>query len=220
LSWTLHERILWGAQLVLVILAYAGIMLVISLLKKIERQTRYAETAAEAAATSAQAALLHAQAVMHAERPWLLITAEPLPCEENSFRVMATNRGRAPARVVTTTVRTLIAVDEEHLPASPEYTDKTAEEPLIPLILLPGESTLIKTFCRGDVRMFCNSEEEFKRLENWEEKLFLLGKIVYRNLAAPAGDPLHETNWCCWHIHGRRNSGLVVAGPAAYNMHT
>jgi hypothetical protein len=56
--WTLHEKISWAANLVLVILGYAGIMMAISLLKKIDRQTAYAEAAAEAAAASAQAALV------------------------------------------------------------------------------------------------------------------------------------------------------------------
>ena len=77
LTWELHEKIAWAANLVLVILGYAGILLAISLLKKIDRQTGYAETAAEAAAASAQAALLNAQAVMHSERPWILISVEP-----------------------------------------------------------------------------------------------------------------------------------------------
>ena len=37
------------------------------------------ETAATAAAESAQAALLHAQAILHAERPWMLVTVAPSP---------------------------------------------------------------------------------------------------------------------------------------------
>src|ERR1035441_3149347 len=72
--WSLHEQIAWAANLVLVLLGYVGIMMAVSLLKKIARQTAYAETAADAAATSAQAAMLSAQAVLHSERPWILIT--------------------------------------------------------------------------------------------------------------------------------------------------
>jgi len=49
--WSLHEQIAWAANLVLVLLGYVGIMMAVSLLKKITRQTAYAETAADAAAT-------------------------------------------------------------------------------------------------------------------------------------------------------------------------
>jgi hypothetical protein len=219
-SWSLHERILWAANLVLVLVAYAGILLALSLLKKIERQTGYAETAATAAATSAQAALLNAQAVIHAERPWILISVEPSRSKENSFTVTATNRGRTPARIVATAERTRIAIDEARLPGTPEYGNEEPKPPRLPIILLPGESTDIKPFGRDDVKGLCDSEERFKRIEAWEEKVFLYGKLVYQDLVSPADSQLHETNWCCWYIHGRQNSGLILAGPAEYNLHT
>jgi hypothetical protein len=205
---------------VLVLVAYAGILLALSLLKKIERQTGYAETAATAAATSAQAALLNAQAVIHAERPWILISVEPSRSKENSFTVTATNRGRTPARIVATAERTRIAIDEARLPGTPEYGNEEPKPPRLPIILLPGESTDIKPFGRDDVKGLCDSEERFKRIEAWEEKVFLYGKLVYQDLVSPADSQLHETNWCCWYIHGRQNSGLILAGPAEYNLHT
>jgi hypothetical protein len=39
-------------------------------------------------------------------------------------------------------------------------------------------------------------------------------------LIAPADSQAHETNWCYWYIHGRHKSGLVIAGPPEYNLHT
>ena len=218
--WSLHDKILWGAYLVLAIVGYAGIMLAISLLRKIDRQTGYAEVAADAAAASAQAALLNAQAVIHAERPWILITVEPSRSIENSFTIMATNRGRTPGTIIATADETLIAIDEKHLPVTPGYKDQKPGPPLAPIILLPGEFTALKQFCRDDVKGLCDSEERFKRIETWEEKVFLYGKVIYRDLIAPSGDQVHETNWCCWYIHGRQNSGLVIAGPLEYHLHT
>jgi hypothetical protein len=218
--WSLHERILWAADLVLVLVAYAGILLALSLLKKIERQTVCAETAATAAATSAQAALLNAQAVIHAERPWILISVEPSRSKENSFTVTATNRGRTPARIVATAERTRIAIDEARLPVTSDYNGEEPKPPRVPIILLPGESTAIKPFGRDEVKGLCDSEERFKRIEAWEERVFLYGKLVYRDLIAPADSQIHETNWCCWYIHGRQNSGLILAGPAEYNLHS
>jgi hypothetical protein len=216
----LHEQITWAANLVLVILGYVGIMMAVSLLKKIDRQTGYAETAAEAAAASSHAALMTAQAILHAERSWILISVEPSPSAENSFTIMASNRGRTPARIIETTERTRIAVDEEHLPSTPEYTDEKQDAPFTPIILLPGESTAIKRFCRDDARGLCDSEERYRRVETWEEKIFLYGKVTYKDLTAPTDNQAQETSWCCWYIHGRQNSGLVVAGPPEYNTHT
>jgi hypothetical protein len=218
--WLMHERIAWGANIVLAIVGYVGIMLALSILKKIERQTCSAETAAGAAAVSAQAALLNAQAIIDAERPWLLISVEPSMGQENTFIVMVTNRGRAPASIAAMSDQIRIAIDETHLPAAPEYENGEPTAPLVPIILLPGETSGIKTFSRDEARGVCDSDERFKKVENWDEKIFLFGKIIYRDLIAPPDKQTHETSWCCWYIHGRQKSGLVIAGPQGYNLHT
>jgi hypothetical protein len=218
--WPLQDRITWGANVLLALLGYAGILLALSLLKKIERQTRFVETAATAAAESAQAALHHAQAILHAERPWVLITVTPSPSVENGFTIMATNRGRGPARIVAMAGQTAFAKDETHLPAVPEYEADAPDTQAISIILLPGEFTSIKSFSRDDVRGLCTTEEMLQRIENWEERIFLYGKVVYRDLMAPEESPDHQTAWCCRYIHGRQKSGLVVAGPQRYNLHS
>jgi len=218
--WLWREQITWGANLVLAVLAYVGIMLALSVLRKIERQTRSAEAAASAAAVSAQAALLNAQAIIDSERPWLLITVEPSVGAENSFIVMATNRGRTPASIVAMSEQIRIAIDDSHLPSPPEFDKGQPAPPLVPIILLPGEASGIKSFSRDEVRAVCDSEVQFKRVQNWDDKVFLYGKIIYRDLIASADKQMHETSWCCWYIHGRQKSGLVTAGPSGYNLHT
>ena len=225
--WPVQDRIAWGANVLLALLGYAGIMLGIQTLKKIERQSKYSESAAEiaaksaeAAAKSAEAALLHAQAIINAERPWVLITIVPSRSIENGFTVIATNRGRGPAQVVAALEDARIAADETHLPILPEFKAEDAETPFVSIILLPGEFMNLKSFCRDDVKAFCGSEEAFRRIENWEERIFLYGKVTYRDLAAPTDRPPHETGWCCRYIHGRQKSGLVMAGSHEYNIHT
>jgi hypothetical protein len=218
--WLWRDRIAWGANLVLAAVGYVGILFAWSLLRKIERQTRFAEAAAETASNCAQAALLHAQSIIDAERPWLLITAEPTLNIQNSFTVMATNRGRTPAMIVGTSDQVKIAIDESHLPATPRYESREPIAPLVPIILLPGESAGIKPFGRDDLHGICESEDVFKRVEDWEEKVFLYGRVLYRDLISPVDSQVHETNWCCWYIHGRQKSGLVIAGPPEYNLHT
>jgi hypothetical protein len=218
--WTLHEKIAWAAYIVLAVLGYAGIMLALSMLRKIERQTAASEAAAVAAQNSAQAALLNAQAIIDAERPWILITVEPSLHVENGFTVTATNRGRSPAQIVSTTEQVKIAADETRLGKKSESDHREPVLPKTPIILLPGESTGLKPFSRADARGFCESDEQFARIESWEEKMYLFGRVVYRDLIAPAETQFHQTDWCCWYIHGRQKSGLVIAGPPEYNLHT
>ena len=219
-SWPWHARILWGALLVLVILGYVGVMLAVSALRKIERQSASTEATASAAQDSARAALLIAQSIIDSERPWILVSVEPSRLVDNSFNIMATNRGRTPATIISATDQIKIAVDEAHLPATAKYPDAAQAAPAIPIILLPGESTVIKPFGRDDLEGVCESDEIFRRVQSWEDKLFICGKVIYEDLMAPSQDQHHETTWCCWYIHGRQKSGLVIAGPPSYNLHT
>ena len=218
--WLWRERIAWGANIVLAVIAYFGIMMALSILKKIERQTLSAETAAAAATVSAQAALLNAKAIVDAERPWLVISVEPSLGQENTFIVMVTNRGRTPAFITGTFEQVKLAVDETHLPAAPAYDNVEPTAPLVPIILLPGETSGIKTFGREEARGVCDSDERFKKIENWDEKIYLYGKVLYKDLIAPPDNQMHETSWCCWYIHGRQKSGLVISGPPEYKLHT
>ena len=218
--WTWHERIQWAAYVILAFVAYAGVMTAVMTMKKIERQTAAAEVAADAAQKSAEAALKNAQAVIDSERPWLLITVEPSLSVEDGFTVLATNRGKSPAQIAGTAERIRTAADESGLPKTPEYDNREPTPPMVPIILLPGESTGLKSFSRADARALCDSDEQFKRIENWEEKIYLYGKVIYRDLIATATEQMHQTDWCCWYIHGRQKSGMVIGGPATYNMHT
>jgi hypothetical protein len=199
------------------ILGYVGIMLALSLLRKIERQSKYMETAAVAAGEAAQAALLHAQAIAAAERPWIAIEAEQ--ATENKFTVVAVNRGRSPARITGMVDTFRIVSDESELPASPEFA-KEAGAPFSPILLLPGESAKIRSFSRDEMRALCNSEETMKRVEAWETRVYLYGKVQYADLISPAGHQAHESGWCCWYIHGRQKSGMVMAGPESYHRHS
>jgi len=215
----MHDRIAWGSNLVLTVLGYIGIMIGITTLKKIERQTKYAEDTAQAALDSANSALLNAQAIANSERPWLLITVEPSTKVANSFRIMATNRGRTPARVVATSDRIGIAIDESYLPKNPEFAKEEPTALSVPMILLPGESAVIQPFGREDVKWVCKTEESLRRIELNQDKIFLYGKVIYRDLIA-THDKVHETDWCCRYIHGERISDLVITGPLEYIKHT
>lgn len=240
-TWPVHDRILWGAYLVLALVGYAGVMLGFSTLKKIERNTAAAEAgtaaiqatadaassaaaaageAAKSAGEAAQTALLQTQALVRAERPWVLVTAEPTRGVESSFEITATNRGKSPARITSALDQVLFAADEARLPAAPEFKQVETKGRFVPILLLPGESATLRTFSRDDARGFCESDEVFKSLESWEQRLFLVGRVEYEDLISPEATEPHETRWCHWYIHGKQRSALVPAGPAAYNAHS
>ncbi|MGA9063621.1 MAG: hypothetical protein WB341_18405, partial [Terracidiphilus sp.] len=217
--WPLQERISWAANLVLVLIAYVGIMLALSLLRKIERQTRYGETAAQAAADSAKAALMFAEAQAQAQRPWIVVSVETEPGPDNTFTVVATNRGRSPTRIITLVDDIVIVPDETDLPPVPAFKSEP-HPPRVPVILLPGEATGLKLFLRDDVKAVCPTAVDLRRLEAWEQKIFLYGNVTYVDIRAPEGKQPFETAWCCWYIHGHQKSGMIVAGPLEYNRHT
>lgn len=218
--WPLHERIAWAANSLLAIVGYIGVIIAVSTLKKIERQTQATEAAAQAATDSANASLLYAKALASAERPWILITIERSPKLNNSFHIMATNRGRAPAQLLSAPAHITIVTDETYLPTDPVYEKAEATALPSPSILLPGESALIQPISRDDLRWICKTEDSLRRIELWEEKVFVYGKILYTNLVTPHDKQTHETRWCCWYVHGENSSDLVLTGPSAYNKHT
>ena len=216
--WTWHDRVLWGAQLVLVILGYLGVLLALRILKNIQRQTEFGVSAAQAALQCANASLESSQAIVDSGRPWIVVTVEPLLTVDHGFKVMATNRGRTPARILAKADCVKIAEDDTKLPPTPDYDSGKSATPFEPIILLPGESAGIRPFRRSDVRSYCASDEQFKRLEKWEEKLFVYGRVIYRDLISPLDQPNHETDWCCWYVYGDKDA-LVIAGPPEYNKH-
>ena len=218
--WTWHDRVLWGAYLVLAVLGYVGVLLVLRTLKRIERHVEVGAATAQAALDASDAALAQNQAMVEAERPWILITIEPFLTMENSFKVMATNRGRTPARIVGTVDLVGVAPDETHLPETPVFDNDEPGTLLEPVILLPGESLGIRRFSRGDVPLICKTREEMETIERWEEKIFVFGRVTYRDMISVPDKKLYQTDWCCRYIHGEKESAMVVSGPPKYNKHT
>jgi len=214
-----RDQVLWGAEIGLVVLGYAAVLLALRSLRYIQRQTDFGVAAAQAALQCANAALESSQAIVDSGRPWIVISVEPFLTVENGFKVMATNRGRTPARIVAKADCAMLAPDETKLPPTPDYTTGKSSTPFEPIILLPGESAGIRPFRRTDVRPLCASEEQIRRIERWEEKVYIYGSVTYRDLISPLDQPNHETHWCCWYVYGDKDA-LVISGPPEYNKHT
>jgi hypothetical protein len=219
-QWEWHDRVAWGAGIVLAVLGYAGVMLALRTLKSIDRHLESGTATAEAAIGSASAALALAQAIANSERPWIVVTVEPFLTVENSFKVMASNRGRSPARIISSVDQVRVAVDETSLPKVPEFEGVSASDEPEPIVLLPGEATGIWALNRDDLPAICKTPDVLQRVERWQQTLFLYGRIKYMELGGIGENHLHETYWCCRYIHGEKNSALMMAGSPAYNKHS
>lgn len=219
-EWGWREQAAWGAGILLPLVAYAGIMLVLRALKKIDNHVEVSAANAQAAMESANAALTLAQAIANSERPWIVVTVEPFLTMENSFKVMAANRGRGPARIVRSIDQVRIVADEAELPSKPEFDTNQQADEAEPIVLLPGEATGIWAFNREDLPAICKNADALRRVERWQATLFLHGRISYLDLSATDEKQMHETYWCCRYIHGEKNSALVMAGSPAYNRHS
>ncbi len=219
-EWGWRQQITWGATIVLAVLGYVGIMLALRTLKSIDRHLVAGNSTTQAVMDSANAALALAQAIASSERPWIVVTVEPFLTMENSFKVMASNRGRSPARIISSVDQVKIAVDETALTKPPEFPKVEAGDEPEPIVLLPGEATGIWALNRDDLGAICKSPEVLKKVELWQETLFLFGRIQYLELSAVGDKMMHETYWCCRYIHGEKSSALVMAGPPEYNKHT
>ncbi|HEU5458095.1 MAG TPA: hypothetical protein VFU68_05715 [Terracidiphilus sp.] len=218
--WSWHDRALWGAYLLLALLGYVGIMLALRTLKRMERHMEVGAATAQAALDAADAALVQSQAMHEAERPWILVTVEPFVTMENTFKVMATNKGKTPARIVGTVDLVGVAPDERHLPETPVFENDEPGALLQPVVLLPGESLGIRRFGRSEVKEICKTRAELERIELWEDKIFVFGRVSYRDLVEVPGKKAFQTDWCCSYIHGEKDSAMVVSGPPKYNKHT
>ena len=218
-SWQWYERVAWAASIVLAVLGYVGIMLALRTLKNIERTNQSSLEAARAALAVAESSQSQTRALLESERPWILVSVEPSLTKENTFRVLASNRGRRPGRITHLSDQIHIVVDENDLPKDPGHGSVEAQVQEEPMVLLPGESLVIASFGRKDVAQICKTDDQLRQIAAWEATIFLFGRITYEDLTLASQRQSYESDWCCRYIHGETKSALLLGGPQAYNRH-
>jgi hypothetical protein len=130
-NWTDKLSLVFTAILTLV--GIVGIIVAICTLKIIERQTKATETAANAAKDSADA-------LVGAERPWLIPSIKkPFSLTDGKRRIdwLITNTGRTTARIVEVKIRCKKYTGTEKLADTPEYREPI---PFHGVPLAPGAS--------------------------------------------------------------------------------
>jgi hypothetical protein len=181
------------ANIRLFIVGIFGTRVALRTLKNIERQTKTGEDAANAAKDGAKAALLNAQAVINAERPWLLVIIESVNGPMGGFNIFVKNKGRTPAMIAAMHIGCVRVKNISHLPKEPPYGLGSMVEDLI---VMTDEKPLIRWI--GDGAMSQMLKED-AHIPAWEGQTFIFGRVIYRDLADPTPDRIHETRWISLH---------------------
>jgi hypothetical protein len=192
------------ANYLLVLAGIGGIVVAALTLRKIERQTKAGEDAANAA-------LLNAQALINAERPWLMVEA----CGFPSITLKMVNKGRTPAQLIWYSKVPSVC---DHLtgelmgePHYGKYYDEVGVQIMnVPMIFPDGEMPA------GEYSVTA-LQQEFP--ERWKEicakkrQLHLYSAIKYKG---PLSEDVYVTKYCFL----VKSTGAVMSGDPGYNDHT
>jgi hypothetical protein len=194
----------------------------------LERQTKATETAAEAA-------LLNAQAVIHSERPWLLIPIEnkiydiqpPVIIERrpgthgalsSGCMFALKNYGRSPARVIEHKLW-MIRIGDASFPPLSAYERKGGVK--MDYVLAPDTTIPVQVLLEGGDGKLTTPERE--AIDTEKNFLWLAGYIRYTDTFERQDFPIYETRFC---YRWKPRSYLVPEpfwlreGPPEYNRTT
>jgi hypothetical protein len=219
-DWPLHERITWAANLMLAVFGYAGIVIALRALNTVKRQMNSIESVAQAAIECANSATTCTRAIINTQRPWILMKAERSHETPNSFDILATNHGPIPAEIIDCPDQVRLVSGERHLPIDIADVIERCDVLESPVMLFPGESSVLQRFGRGDVNWICKTEDSLRGVRSSEQTILILGTVKYRGLNLFASKDDYKTDWCFRYVHGENTSDLVMGGPLRYNRHT
>jgi hypothetical protein len=166
-----------------------GIVVAVRTLKAIEQQAKDGTVAATAAKDGAKAALLNAQAVITAERPWLMVTHFNLA--NSAFSIHAVNHGRSPAKLifVALSFRCVNILDHgDNFPQQPTYEDNQ----------LANEVWIVEHQDLDILQFDVNQQlvnigiVAFGELYSGERQHFIWGIVKYRSI----GGEEYESRFC------------------------
>jgi hypothetical protein len=177
-------------------------------------------------AAAAKAALLNAQAVINAERPWVVVEGEII--EPETIKITARIKGRTPAKIRSGWGQFEITpntdfLGETFLKDEPVYAlDGT--EVLHELLAIPDEKPIGQIYLLPIYSRIKPNFALWKRLTDYEECLFVYGRVIYTDILSKdeTGNPVeHETRWCFKYLpQGESVGHLFRSGKRAYNGYT
>jgi hypothetical protein len=215
--WSWHDRVSWAATLILVAVGYWILFVLHRVLRRLDENNCFLQEAAHAAAECAEAARITARALSYQSRPWMAVSVEQMNDPESSFRIIATNRGQSPAELVSTSDRIGVVRSESFLPKVPEFV-KEATTPPTETVIYPNGSIVLQTFKHDDLRWICSTQELFRSVQQGIDKVFIYGKVSYKEKASDVSVSPYETNWCfSYTVRGSRGA-LVPFGSSRYRQ--
>jgi hypothetical protein len=205
-------------NIALVIVGIAGIVVAICTLKDIQKQTINTGTAAKAA-------LLNAEALIHSERPWIMIQIQEALVEKGdgvfdmrSFQFTIFNYGKSPAHVVSCKGPKIEFCDdpEKDLPIQPDYGTWDWER----RFLAPQDSLPIgKIIYPSKMRMETHSVAIAKH-ERVKNELVVYGLIEYTDGISSKN---YRTAFCYRHEKlppSSMGGHMLICGLSVYNEYT
>ncbi|MGB7845886.1 MAG: hypothetical protein WBL63_09750, partial [Candidatus Acidiferrum sp.] len=175
-----------------------------------------AKGAAEAAKANAEAARLNAQAVIDAERPWMVITIHPSPGLPGNCVLRATNKGRTPAEIESGDFAFTFTSRPDDLPVPATYRDPF----VVPhqIFLTQGDGFDVSPISPQST--IDNAPEMKQRTQMGNQFLFFYGRICYRGVFTKEGREhfQYETRWCYNYDVSKRQ--FLRSGPEEYNRFT
>lgn len=175
----------------LVAVGIGGVWVAWQTLEDIKKQT--ANTA-----NLAHAALAQSQAIISAERPWIVVEFEWIKSPLEGFVFKMINRGQTPAEIVSAYFeREFLVGPPDNLPIPPRY-----HSPI--LLANRGDSLLIKDEewplnpAPIHVESWMVNTLKTESVRNAEEFPIIYGEIIYRDMlhGLNSGEAIHYTRWC------------------------
>jgi hypothetical protein len=191
---------LWSNWL-LVLAGIGGIIVAIVTLKKIERQTKAAKDAADAA-------LLNAKAFINSERPWLVVDIEEGEMGQDIVR--AINKGNTPAEM-----------HEGHCECKLQRVgDFVPGDNFVAPFIAPIQALTVKEDSFEICRINPQSMIQAMQSSSWPHAPHVYGRILYWDTFTDRNRPdvkPHETWWCFTYLASAQR---WYRTPNGYSKHT
>jgi hypothetical protein len=165
----------------------------------------------------AKAASLNAQAVINAERPWLVVATFFDKDRPELRRFGCRNHGNTPAKIESVSAQISFVDRPDNLPVPPSYSTFVAMPDLT--LIINADSFPIGQGV-NPMSVIQGTEHELLVLGS-REFLAYFGNVVYRDTLYPESstEGLHETRWCFVYQPGG-DKMFLRSGPAEYNRYT
>jgi hypothetical protein len=224
-------------NIILVLVGLIGIIAAFGTLNTIQAQTELAASQAAAARQSADLALLNTNAVVHGQRPWLLIetqnggyaridapnllSPEPGLVHRSACNYWLKNSGTSPARTVKVKA-ILISNAPQTIPTEDEVFGVEYEREG-DFTSPQGESVFGGSFLPPNGLL--SAVEIAAIMQTHTRWLYLCGHVKYMDTFERKNNPTYQTNFCYrWvsnptevSIYGASGAFWMMVGPISYN---